>query len=30
MDQATLSKVALENIVTIEEVFNDNYDGGGI
>src|SRR6478735_5951304 len=28
MDQATLSKVALENVVTLEEVFNDNCDGG--
>jgi Rrf2 family protein len=30
MDQATLAKVALENVVTLEEVFNDNYDGAGI
>jgi Rrf2 family protein len=30
MDQTTLSKVVLESVVTIEEVFNDNYDGAGI
>ena len=30
MDEATLERVALESIVTIEEVFNDNYDGAGI